>query len=260
MNLIAVKFDDAFILQLEPNPTHDWLLTTEQVAEGYGVSVKTIQGHKISHADELLETKHFIIESSRPCNSRSRGDAVKNANLITTQILWTKRGVVRLGFFIRSERAKRFRNFCEDLVVTTLEQPSNPFGDIGFDWKQHGPIRTELLLNMREKYSTRTEPTDPILEKIQIVENMIRQLEQIRTYLQSMPVSSFPSLADDLDGLLYDWVYSSGTDAGVLEYTKRFGVKKTAVLPVVRYQESATWLLERVVKSLAKPGKPVFTE
>ncbi|EIQ01065.1 hypothetical protein OpiT1DRAFT_05632 [Opitutaceae bacterium TAV1] len=35
--------------------------------------------------------------------------------------LWTKRGVIRLGFFIKSERAKKFRNAAEDLTLWYTE-------------------------------------------------------------------------------------------------------------------------------------------
>ena len=36
--------------------------------------------------------------------------------------LWTKRGIVRLGFFIKSDRAKLFRDWAEDLVIFVANQ------------------------------------------------------------------------------------------------------------------------------------------
>ncbi|NJK44241.1 MAG: ORF6N domain-containing protein, partial [Pleurocapsa sp. SU_196_0] len=116
MNSVTVKFDDALELKVQPDPAHEWLLTNEQVAEGYGVSVKTIQGHKLSHADELVSDKHFITSRNTRSNPR--------AGIPHELTLWTKRGVIRLGFFIRSERAKKFRDFCENLVLETLALPA----------------------------------------------------------------------------------------------------------------------------------------
>ena len=43
-------------------------------------------------------------------------------SLQNKQILWTKRGIVRLGFFIKSERAKMFRDWAEDLVVNKIDE------------------------------------------------------------------------------------------------------------------------------------------
>lgn len=36
--------------------------------------------------------------------------------------MWTKRGIVRLGFFIKSERAKMFRDWAEDLVINKIDE------------------------------------------------------------------------------------------------------------------------------------------
>jgi len=36
--------------------------------------------------------------------------------------LWTKRGIVRLGFFVKSERAKMFRDWAEDLVIDKIDE------------------------------------------------------------------------------------------------------------------------------------------
>ena len=36
--------------------------------------------------------------------------------------MWTKRGIVRLGFFVKSERAKMFRDWAEDLVIDKIDE------------------------------------------------------------------------------------------------------------------------------------------
>lgn len=114
MNSVTVRFDDALELTVQPDPAHEWLLTNEQVAQGYGVKISSIREHKRAHADELVQDKHFI-------GVRNPDTVGSGGSLMT---LWTKRGVVRLGFFIRSERAKKFRDFCENLVLETLALPA----------------------------------------------------------------------------------------------------------------------------------------
>jgi anti-repressor protein len=103
-----------------PNHEHEWTITTELVASGYGVATKTIQNHKLNHKDELIENKHFYT-----C-SQNMGPGKPPVKLT----IWTKRGVVRLGFFIKSERAKKFRDLAEDLIIRQANNTSvlNEYG------------------------------------------------------------------------------------------------------------------------------------
>lgn len=103
---------DGVELTLTPDARHEYLMTTEQVAVGYGVTPENIRSHKLTKADELVGGKHWL--------------AVGNTNAAGTVTFWTKRGIVRLGFFIRSARARKFRDLAEDLVIEKLEQPTAP--------------------------------------------------------------------------------------------------------------------------------------
>lgn len=95
-------------LNVVENKQHEWLLSTVLVAKGYGVSVDAILKHKQRRHGELIEGKHFL-----------RG--VDNLSTQQDQVFWTKRGVVRLGFFIKSKQAVHFRDFAEDLVIDKME-------------------------------------------------------------------------------------------------------------------------------------------
>lgn len=100
---------------LTPDPTHEFTATTEQVALGYGVSPEAIRSLKTRRDEELLEGKHWVAAT---------GVAIRNAGeLQRQQTLWTKRGIVRLGFFIRSARARLFRDMAEDLVIGVMTAP-----------------------------------------------------------------------------------------------------------------------------------------
>lgn len=114
---------DNLTVTVEPNKKHEFLMTTAEIAKGYGISGGTIRKHKMEHADELIEGKHFIVLINGENTSVTKSNAdCKPEGYQFKQTLWTKRGIVRLGFFIKSERAKLFRDWAEDLVIFTTEQ------------------------------------------------------------------------------------------------------------------------------------------
>lgn len=96
-----------------PDPAHEFVATTEQVALGYGVSVEAIRSLKTRRGEELLEGKHWAVADRNTPGG------------VQALTLWTKRGIVRLGFFIRSKRARLFRDMAEDLVIAALEAPQS---------------------------------------------------------------------------------------------------------------------------------------
>lgn len=106
---------DGVVLPVRPSQEHEYLLETKLVAKGYGVSAEVIRTHKRDHADELVEGKHFISVGNPNANPR--------AGIAHKQTVWTKRGIIRLGFFIKSERAKKFRDIAEDLVIRATAAP-----------------------------------------------------------------------------------------------------------------------------------------
>ena len=99
-----------------PNQNYDYVMTTKEVAHGYGVSPQNIREHQRVN-DDFTEGKHFIK------GVRISDTLGKNAQ--PHQVFWTKRGIVRLGFFIKSERAKLFRDWAEDLIINVLEAGEN---------------------------------------------------------------------------------------------------------------------------------------
>ena len=99
-----------------PNQNYDYVMTTKEVAHGYGVSPQNIREHQRCN-DDFVEGKHFV-------KGNSFSDTLgKNAQ--PHQIFWTKRGVIRLGFFVKSEQAKLFRDWAEDVIIQTLENGEN---------------------------------------------------------------------------------------------------------------------------------------
>lgn len=141
---------DGIIIPVMPHPAHEYTLTTAETAAGYGVSESTIKEHKRQHSDELYEGKHFL-EVRNPDFQPGKGGA-------HTHIYWTKRGIVRLGFFIRSERAKRFRDMAEDLVLQQWNSPAPATIDFTGLAQVVGALADELRLLRGEIRESKLAP------------------------------------------------------------------------------------------------------
>ena len=179
-----IKFED---VELHPvvNPQFDFLLTNKEVAKGYGISESTLRSNKNNHSDELVEGKHYIIDRS-----------YRN----TPKVMWTKRGIIRLGFFIKSERAKKFRDFIEDLTLAVVDNtppagcPADNFdsriaGYKGMIARQQNEIRqlkTKLLQTMQRLQELEKEQLiQPIRVSIlRHYEKRIKELEQSESSLR----------------------------------------------------------------------------
>ncbi len=128
MNRKEAKMKDVTVMEgltvkVMPYERHEFLMTTKQVARGYGVSEYNVRQHKLTHPAELIEGKHFVTAVSIP-----NGDLPSALKTAHNAVLWTKRGIVRLGFFIKSERARMFRDWAEELIIT-IDERRDLFGE-----------------------------------------------------------------------------------------------------------------------------------
>ena len=118
MKMVEMNVTEGLTVQVLPNGEHGYLMTTREVANGFGISDVTLRRHKMEHKDELYEGKHFVYSIHlMDGNSKSGGCS----NISDNRIFWTKRGIVRLCFFIKSGRAKLFRDWAEGLIIKVDE-------------------------------------------------------------------------------------------------------------------------------------------
>lgn len=106
-----IKFQD-ISLDVIPDAKHEWLLETALVADGYGITESALRKHKNRNSDDLVEGKHWVGQNVPIANGGQK-----------PKIFWTKKGVIRLGFFINSSKARQFRDWAEDLILKVLERP-----------------------------------------------------------------------------------------------------------------------------------------
>jgi hypothetical protein len=107
---MSLQVTEGLTVTILPNSNHEFLMPTHEVAIGYGVSQGNIREHKRVNPSELIEGKHFVT-----------GVRISDSDAYN-KVFWTKRGIVRLGFFIKSDRAKLFRDWAEDLVINQVEK------------------------------------------------------------------------------------------------------------------------------------------
>lgn len=88
----------------------EFLMTTNDVAKGYGISPDSVHSQKHYNASEFKEGVHFV-------KGLGISKTLGIKGIQPNAIYWTKAGVVRLGFFIKSERAKMFRDWAEQVVL-----------------------------------------------------------------------------------------------------------------------------------------------
>ncbi len=157
-------------LSVVESTDHVFLLSSKDVAKGYGVSDSVLRSHRQNQSDELIEGKHFIIDRS-----------YKN----TPKTMWTKRGIVRLGFFIKSEKAKAFRDWAED-YITVPHANTNELEElkkiilaqnaiIAQQPKQIKHAKTKLL---PQDHNTFLDVTFMMIENIKELEEFSKHLEQ----------------------------------------------------------------------------------
>lgn len=111
--IVNINVSDNLSVVVIKDTQNEWLMSSEDVANGYGVKRNTLSTHKSLHKDEMKEGSHWIkgIEKTDTLNKQYQPN----------EIFWTKAGVIRLGFFIKSERAKMFRDWAEQVILEKME-------------------------------------------------------------------------------------------------------------------------------------------
>lgn len=138
-DLLDIKVSNSLTVQIIPNGEFEFLATSNEVAKGYGISVSSLRGHQNYHKDELIEDVHYV-----------KGVRISNTlkNKQPHQIYWTKAGIIRLGFFIKSERAKIFRDWAENVILQRLNAPK-PLKDLPPATKRkHNRITPERMIDI----------------------------------------------------------------------------------------------------------------
>jgi hypothetical protein len=130
---LSLQVTNDLTVQIYTNPEFDFLMDTKEVALGYGVTPQTIRTHKSRYQTEILENQHFVY-----------GVEILNSAEMK-KMYWTKQGIIRLGFFIKSERAKLFRDWAES-VILNVTAPSVQLPQI--TRRKHNRLTTSRMVEI----------------------------------------------------------------------------------------------------------------
>lgn len=109
--VINLQVTDGLAVAVLQHQAHEFVMPVKDVALGYGVSTGNIRNQMFRNQDEFIEGKHYV---KGVCFSNTLPNVQPHA------VYWTKAGIVRLGFFIKSERAKMFRDWAENVILQAL--------------------------------------------------------------------------------------------------------------------------------------------
>jgi len=191
-----IKFEDTQ-LQLKEDTTHEFLLTNKEVAQGYDVKINQLTQARNNHQDELIEGKHWL-----KLEVATKGGKQK-------VIHWTKRGIIRLGFFIKSQRAKKFRDFIEDLVIKVDE------------YKQ--PHLIENNEQMVEELIKRSDIVRGYQGTIKRLENELAKKQSVILQAQDKQKAINKGIKEAINTRLYD------IDTELLKFTNTINTKLSQI-------------------------------
>jgi hypothetical protein len=121
--LLPVTVMEGVTVNVVPDERFEFLLSTRDVAAGYGVTRYAIRQVQCRYGEEFVRGKHFVTGCDILSHLHAKGVSTPITSIRQpNQVYWTKAGIIRLGFFIKSARAKLFRDWAEELVIRLDEQ------------------------------------------------------------------------------------------------------------------------------------------
>lgn len=151
-------------LQVVESTDHTFLLSSKDVANGYGISESVLRSHKNNQSDELIEGTHFIM--TRTSNNASK-------------TMWTKLGVVTLGFFIKSEQAKEFRKWASNYVIDGAEKHHKPHDNSGYLYQlRRENIELKRAINRISKDTTEKLSPDSAQFLLDLIGQISRWIDE----------------------------------------------------------------------------------
>ncbi len=139
-------------------------MTTAEVANGYGVTTNSLRQTKAAHVAELAEGYHYLCDPS-----------VSFQHALHKQsILWTKAGVVRLGFFIKSQKAKIFRDWAEKVILDKLDAAKQVL-DFALVHKE------QLALDLQPQETIRVLPNE-LYEELMTIDSKAKRMKLMKLY------------------------------------------------------------------------------
>ena len=119
------------------------------------LTIQSLAQAKKNNEDELTEGKHWL-----RLEVQTKGGKQK-------VIHWTKKGIVRLGFFIKSENAKKFRDWAEDYIVNERATPTQLDFITPYEVRRDLTTARRLLTIEKKKHRATAEALEAKIKELQ---------------------------------------------------------------------------------------------
>ena len=165
---ISVEISDELVVEVQPNVEHEWLLSSKDVAEGYGLSESGLRNTKTRYSDELLEGTHWVLSQ----NGTKLGGRPST--------YWTKEGVVMLGFFIKTPTAKEFRRWASNFIVEKSKESKAPSIPMTYIEALQAHLESVKQLEEANKVIALQAPKVEIYDDLMSKENLMYPMDGCR--------------------------------------------------------------------------------
>jgi len=113
-DIVFIEFQDVE-LHFLVDEKHQWLITLKELSFAFDVPLHKIIEVQSEHEKDLIEGKHFIFDS---IESPYWSDG-------TRRLLWTKKGVMRLAFWLNNSRVIDAIDFFEELQFNSVNKDAH---------------------------------------------------------------------------------------------------------------------------------------
>lgn len=121
---LSIAVTNDLFVKVIPDARHYFLMTTNQVTVAYQISYDNAKKIMADYDSEFIEGVHFIRGGAPIGGTVKTGGAIQPDKAKSSQIFWTKAGVIRLGFFIKSQNDKLIREWADRLILSVERPPS----------------------------------------------------------------------------------------------------------------------------------------
>lgn len=193
---MSLQVTDGLTVAVIPDLNHEFLMPTKEVAKGYGVKPGTVRSHLNNNPNDFNQGKHFL-------KGVENIDTLRK-NVQPHQIYFTKRGIVRLGFFIKSERARMFRDWAEDLIIHQLDEFSK-----NLEGADMPPYVNDILYEFSTRVRTK-RINDEIWYKVRDV-SLLCKVNETSTLMRNLPsLDNFIKITPDFWNIAEWWCNRDG--------------------------------------------------
>jgi len=179
-DIVFVEFND-IELHLLVDEKFQWLITFKELASAFDVGLDILMKTKDEHEADLSEGKHFIFDS---IENEYHSDNTK-------RLLWTKKGVMRLAFWINVPSVIDAIDFFEELQFNRVKR------------EPHEKIYNEVELALLDSVeSLRSKEGLHLDELNELIDSVDKFTQKKRSLDQKEPKSGSNPLMDGIKKLL----------------------------------------------------------